>query len=218
MSGGGGAGDGPLKLKVCDISQCEGRCCYDGVYLLPAEEDFLRELVAKVPELAAKLPAEFIVDGYWAGELMGRKTATRPAEYRAADFPAHFTRTRCVFGDDQGFCELEKFARQRGQHPWSFKPTTCWMFPLEDEDGHPVEPVRGPEDDPYRREGYPGYASCVPCGRHDPAGQPWRQAVAREIAYFKAAPQLPLLGSPGHTVDELLAAGNGNAAGKKNPA
>jgi hypothetical protein len=218
MSDGGGAGKGPLKLKVCDITQCEGRCCYDGVYLLPAEEEFLRELVAKVPQLAAKLPAEFIVDGYWNGERMGRKTATRPEQYRAADFPAHFTRTRCVFGDAQGFCELEKFARERGQHPWSFKPTTCWMFPLEDEEGEAVEPVRGPEDDPYRGPDYPGYASCVSCGRHDPEGQPWRQALAREIGYFTEAPQLPLLGSPGHTVDELLAACNGNPAGKKNPA
>lgn len=218
MSCGGGAGNGPLKLKVCDITQCEGRCCYDGVYLLPAEEEFLRELVAKVPALAAKLPSEFIVDGYWNGERMGRKTATRPEQYQSADFPAHFTRTRCVFGDSQGFCELEKFARGRGQHPWSYKPTTCWMFPLEDEDGEPVEPVRGPEDDPYRRPDYPGYASCVPCGRHDPAGVPWRQALAREISYFEGATQLPLLGTPGHTVDELLAAGNADAPGKKNPA
>jgi hypothetical protein len=202
-------------MQACDITRCEGRCCYDGVYLQPGEEQFLRELVAKVPELAAKVPAEFVVDGYWDGEAMGRKTATRPEQYQAADFPAHFTRTRCVFGDSQGFCELEKFARQRGQHPWTFKPTTCWMFPLEDDNGEPVEPVRGPEDDPYRTRDYPGYASCLPCGRHEPAGQPWRQALAGEIGYYTAAPQLPLLGAPGHSVDELLAAGD---PGKKNPA
>jgi hypothetical protein len=210
-----GAGNGPLKLKVCDIDECQGRCCYDGVYLQGAEEQFLRDLLARVPELAAKVPAEFVVDGYWDGELMGRKTATRPEQYSAADFPAHFTRTRCVFGDTRGFCELEKFARGRGQHPWSFKPTTCWMFPLQDEDGKAVEPVRGPEDDPYRTPEYPGYACVVPCGRHDAAGQPWRKALTREIGHLTAAPRLPLLGTPGHTVDELLAAGE---TGKKNPA
>jgi hypothetical protein len=207
-------GNSPLKLKVCDVDQCEGRCCYDGVYLLPAEEEFLRTLVARVPELAARLPVEFIVDGYWNGEYFGRKTATRPARYAAADFPAHFTRTRCVFSDERGFCELEKFARARGQHPWSFKPTTCWMFPLQDDDGEPAEPVRGVEDDPYRGPDYAGYASCVPCGRHDSGGQPWRKALAREIAYLEAAAQLPLLGAPGHTVDELLATGAGT---KKTP-
>ncbi len=194
-----------MKLSVCDISQCEGRCCYDGVYLLPGEEEFLRELVARVPALAAKLPQEFIVDGNWNGEHLGRKTATRPVDYQAADFPAHFTRTRCVFSDAVGLCELEKFACSRGQHPWTFKPATCWMFPLQDQDGDPVEPVRGPEDDPYATAEYAGYASCVSCGRHDPAGVPWQQALAREIAYLRAAPQLPLLGTPGHTVDELLA-------------
>lgn len=201
-----GANEGGLKLSTCDIDKCEGRCCYDGVYLLPAEEEFLRELVARLPWLAAKLPAQFIVDGVWDGEYMGRKTATRPSHFAAADFPAHFTRTRCVFSDERGFCELEKFARQRGQHPWTFKPTTCWMFPLQDDGGVPAEPVRGPADDPYCTPDYPGYASCVPCGRHDPQGLPWREALAREIAYLEQALELPLLGSPGRTVDELLAA------------
>ncbi len=210
-----GAGRGALRLSACDVRQCEGRCCYDGVYLQSNEESFLRELVARAPELAAKLPEEFIIDGWWEGENMGRKTATRPVEYAAADFPAHFTRTRCVFSDAAGFCELEKFARARGQHPWSYKPTTCWMFPLQDEDGKPVEPVRGPEDDPYRTPQYAGYASCLPCGRHDAQGQPWKKSLHREIAYLKAAPRLPLFGSPGHTVDELLAQ---QIAGKKNPA
>lgn len=210
---------GPLKLSVCDIQQCEGRCCYDGVYLLDGEEEFLHELVARVPALAAILPAEFVVDGIWKGERLGRKTATRPVEYKSPDFPAHFTRTRCVFSDAAGYCELEKFARSRGQHPWSFKPTTCWMFPLQDDDGEPAEPVRGPEDDPYVTADYAGYASCVSCGRHDPAGKPWREALAREIACLKAAPRLPMLGTPGHTVDELLAQGpDARREGKKNPA
>jgi hypothetical protein len=213
-----GTGAGPLKLSVCDVRKCEARCCYDGVYLQSAEEDFLRELVARVPALAAKLPEQFIVDGWWNGQFMGRKTATRPAHYQATDFPAHFTRTRCVFGDESGFCELEKFARSRGQHPWTFKPATCWMFPLQEEAGGISEPVRGAADDPYFAGDYAGFASCVSCGRHDPAGEPWQRALAREIAYFEAAPRLPLLGAPGHTVAELLAQGEHAAEdGQKKP-
>ena len=207
-------GDG-LRLNVCDVERCEGRCCYDGVYLQQGEEEFLGELVSKLPALRAKLPATFIVDGYWDGEYFGRKTATRPHEYRSADFPAHFTRTRCVFSDDQGFCELEKFARSNGQHPWSYKPTTCWMFPLQEDEGVAAQPVSGVDDDPYCTAEYPGYASCVPCGRHDPAGKPWREALTREIAWLEAAPMPPKLGTPGHTVDELLAAAQRT---KKNPA
>jgi Protein of unknown function (DUF3109) len=207
-------GNKGLQLKVCDIAQCEGACCYDGVYLLPSEETFLRELVALVPELRAKLPEEFIVDGYWEGERQGRKTATRPHDYKSPDYPAHFARTRCVFADEVGLCELEKLARGRGQHPWTFKPTTCWMFPLQDDAGEPAEPVRDAKDDPYYSKEYPGYASCVSCGRHDANGQPWREALQKEVAYLESAVQLPILGSAGNSAAELLAAG---IPGKKNP-
>jgi hypothetical protein len=92
------------------------------------------------------------------------------------------------------------------------------MFPLQDEDGEPAEPVRGPEDDPYAAPDYAGYASCVTCGKHDSGGRPWRQALEREIAYLESAPQLPLLGSPGHSAAELLSQGrDAEIAGQKKP-
>lgn len=207
--------DTPLLLARCDLGQCEGRCCYDGVYLLPAEERFLEELVSRVPALRAVLPEQFIVDGYWGGSFFGRKTATRPHDYRSADFPAHFSRTRCVFADEKGYCELEKLARANDMHPWSFKPTTCWMFPLQDDNDEPAAPVSGPEDDPYHTSDYPGYATCVPCGSHNAKGRPWREALREEIEYLAQAPRLPLLGTPGHTVGELLAQIEST---KKNPA
>lgn len=194
-----------LRLGSCDVKQCEGMCCYDGVYLEPQEEAFLRELVAKVPQLRVNLPEEFIVDGVWDGEHLGRKTAIRPAQYHSPEFPAHFTRTRCVFGDAQGYCTLESFARARGVHPWTFKPAVCWMFPLDvSEDGKPEPPPVSPDDDPWRTETHPGYATATGCGRHRESGKPWREALAAEIGYLKQARTLPLLGSPGHTVDELL--------------
>lgn len=197
---------GPL-LKPCDVRECEAMCCYDGAYLLEGEEAFLDELLAKVPELAAGLPREYVVDGWWNGERLGRKTATRPQEYMNPGYPAHFTRTRCVFSDEVGYCRLESFARSRGQHPWTFKPAVCWLHPLQDESGTPEAPVASPEEDPYRRPGYPGYSCFTSCGRPRPDGLPWRQVLRREIDYLRAARQLPLLGSPGHTVDELLAQG-----------
>jgi hypothetical protein len=179
------SGDG-LCLSVCDVRACEARCCYDGVYLQPGEERDLRELVAREPALRARLPEEFIVDGYWDGEPLGRKTATRPHEYRSPEFPAHFARTRCVFADDAGFCELQKLALEKRLHPWTFKPTTCWMFPLQDDDGVPAAPVASPAEDPYATPRYPGYANFVPCGRHDPQGRPWRMALHEEIAWLEA--------------------------------
>lgn len=128
---------------------------------------------------------EFIVDGYWDGELLGRKTATRPHDYQDPEYPAHFARTRCVFADSIGYCELQKLALERKLHPWTLKPTTCWMFPLQDDDGVPAAPVASPRDDLYATQQYPGYANYVPCGQHVPEGRPWREALGEEIAWLE---------------------------------
>jgi hypothetical protein len=180
-------------------------CCYDGAYLLEGEEAFLTELLSKVTELREAIPATFVVDGYWNGEKLGRKTATREQAYANPDYPAHFARTRCVFSDAVGYCRLESFARARGQHPWAFKPAVCWMHPLQDEGGEPEAPVASQAEDPYRSPDYPGYSPFTACGRPRADGVHWKIALRNEIAYLRAARQLPLLGSPGHTVDELLA-------------
>jgi hypothetical protein len=197
---------GELRLCHCDVTRCEAMCCYDGAYLDSQEEQFLHELVAKVPQLRAALPDPYVVDGYWNGEPLGRKTATRPHEYRNPQFPAHFMRTRCVFADAIGFCTLEKFARDRGQHPWTFKPSVCWLFPMQESQGEAEAPVADPREDPHQAPDYPGYATVVSCGRHDPAGRPWTQALTGERAWLAQAKSLPILGSEGHSVDELLAA------------
>lgn len=184
-----------LRLKVCEIGQCEAMCCHDGVYLSEAEEARLQRLVEGTPELRARLPAEFIVDGWWYGRKLGRKTATRPHAYRNPAYPAHFPRTRCVFADEAGWCELQKLGLRRQQHPWRYKPFTCWMFPLDATDGEAVPPSADPAEDPYNVRGYPGYVSVVPCGRHDPDGLPWRQALAAELANFEQVKHLPECGS-----------------------
>jgi hypothetical protein len=192
------------RLKSCDVRQCEAMCCYDGAYLYDGEEAFLNELLDRVPELRSQVPAEYVVDGWWAGEKLGRKTATRAQEYRNPEYPVHFARTRCVFSDEVGFCRLESFARARGQHPWTFKPAICWLHPLQEEGGRPEAPVANARVDPYRTTDYPGYSPHTTCGRPQLDGLPWRQVLRKEVRYLRAARQLPILGSPGHTVEELL--------------
>ena len=39
---------GELCMSGCDVLKCEGRCCYDGVYLQPGEEAFLEEFIAEL--------------------------------------------------------------------------------------------------------------------------------------------------------------------------
>ena len=193
-----------LKLIHCDLKTCEAMCCHDGVYLMDGEEGFLQQLVGCTPSLKSLLPEVFVVDGYWNGDFFGRKTATREHQYRNQNYPSHFTRTRCVFADKEGFCELEKLARGRGQHPWTYKPATCWLFPLGVEAGEAIPPPIDPILDPYRQKDYPGYVSVVPCGRHNPQGSPWRETLAKELAYLESVTGLPILGSAGHSVKELV--------------
>jgi hypothetical protein len=195
---------GDLLLSRCDVSKCEAMCCHDGVYLMEGEEQFLRELVDRVPPLKESLPEDFVVDGYWRGELFGRKTATRPHSYLNAEYPTHFPRTRCVFADSVGLCELEKLARRHDLHPWTFKPATCWLFPLNIEASDPAPPPKDPALDPYRFDNYPGYVTCVPCGRHDPNGRTWRETLKEELEYLEAVSGLPILGSEHHSVGDLL--------------
>lgn len=182
-----------LCLSRCDVPACEAMCCHDGVYLMPGEEAFLVELVGRTPKLKSILPDNFVVDGYWQGELYGRKTATRPHDYRNPCYPAHFPKTRCVFADSTGYCELEKLARGRKQHPWKFKPAACWLFPLNVESGEPIPPPTDKTLDPYRTENYAGYATCVPCGQHDPRGKPWKETLKEEILYLESLRALPML-------------------------
>jgi hypothetical protein len=184
-----------LLLKTCNIAECGAMCCHDGVYLSEVEEQRLRQLVDSTPELRARLPAEYVIDGWWNGEHLGRKTATRLHEYRNPAWPAHFPRTRCVFAGEAGLCELQKLGLQRRQHPWRYKPFTCWMFPLDEVDGKALPPSPDPTRDPYRTADYPGFVSAVPCGRHDAAGEPWQRALAHELRHFEAVKALAEFGS-----------------------
>jgi len=174
-----------LRLKTCDLRACEAMCCHDGVYLDEGEERRLRALVERTPALRAHLPEEYIVEGWWNGERLGRKTATRPHSYRNPRWPEHFPRTRCVFADEAGLCELQKLGVQQQQHRWRYKPFTCWMFPLDEQEGEAVAPDAAAQDDPHNVPGYPGYVSVVPCGRHEPQGEPWRLALAGELQRYE---------------------------------
>jgi hypothetical protein len=184
-----------LRLKTCELAECEAMCCHDGVYLSAEEERRLKQLVDSTPALRARLPAEYVVDGWWNGHPLGRKTATRPHAYRNTEWPAHFPRTRCVFADEAGRCELQKLGLQRKRHAWRYKPFTCWMFPLDERDGRALPPSADPAGDPYRTAQYPGFVSVVPCGRHDPEGQPWQRALARELQHFDEVKTLAEFGS-----------------------
>ncbi|WP_028775506.1 AAA family ATPase [Shimazuella kribbensis] len=172
------------KIKSCSL-RCDAICCYDGVYLLEDEEELLKTTVNKYPTYFEHLPEEFIVDGNWQDIQVGRKTAVRPHIYKS-DYPAHFEQTRCVFALEGGLCSLQKAATALDFHPWKFKPTACWSFPIRLKNGHISGPPAIDEQDPdYIDETYPGYSKFVPCGKHHDDGMSWSRHYQQELQYLK---------------------------------
>ncbi|GFO64521.1 hypothetical protein M1B72_16415 [Geomonas paludis] len=197
--------DVTMLVKGCDPAGCQGLCCYDGVYLLPGEDELIRAVVGRYPEHFAGLPGEYIVAGSWPDGTRGVKTATRPFAFTTDAFPPHFNHTRCVFATSDHMCLLQGLAVHLGVHKWTFKPTACWLFPLTIKEGELAPPPLPGEPDPdYVDESYPGYVTFVPCGTFAPDGNPWQQAFADEIAFFDAVDQLPLWANRGLPLEEII--------------
>lgn len=187
--------EGKVRLKICNLAECEATCCYDGAYLSPDDERRLAAAIAEDPEFFAFLPKPSVVIGRWRDAEAGRKTEVKPHQYRNPDFPRHFNATRCVFASDDGRCSLQAFAISRGLHPWTYKPSACWLHPLNVEAGELTPPPVLAADDPSRMDDeYPGFVSFTPCGRHCDDGAPWREVLADEIAYFEERRRTPTEG------------------------
>lgn len=170
------------RLRRCDLAVCEGVCCYDGAWLTADDEQRIRAALREMDGAFPQVPKVKITTVHTPSGS-GRKTATRPYTYRHR--PAHFTDTRCVFADDDGRCSLQLAAVEAGRPPWTWKPLACWLHPLRlGEGGAALVPPASPGADPDASEGYPGYATFTPCGEHRPDGEPWRDLLAEEQAWF----------------------------------
>ena len=177
------------RLERCTLSQCEAMCCYDGVYFMNEEEEAaIRYVVKEFPGHFPSVPEEFVQNGYWQGQFFGRKTLTVPHTYQNPDYPKHFAQTRCVFAEADGTCSLETLARSKSIHPWTFKPSTCWIHPADDTGDGLEAPPLGPDDDPFNcGPGYPGYASFTSCGKNcgPDRGDHWAVALESERHYYQ---------------------------------
>lgn len=180
------------KLKACDIDSCKGMCCYDGIYLMNGEEEYLKNIVKEFKEYFSFLPDDFIVDGNWKNIVTGRKTEVRKYNSVASDYPDHFEKTLCVFAKDDGKCSLQSLAYELNIHKWTFKPVGCWMFPLRLENGKITPPPIYSKDDPdYFDESYPGYSTYTRCGKYSEDGKPYEKSLNEEIEFIQEMPTLP---------------------------
>jgi len=190
-------------LARCELSDCRGTCCHDGVYLADDEADAIEELVSQSREefsaLGAILPDACVIYGHESGIAAGRKTATIsvPRDVQADDYPTHFPATRCVFLLPDSRCSLQVMAEQRGLPKWHYKPATCWLHPLSllTEGGRtPVLTLHDEGSDPQSRLGYPGFVPHTHCGRTCEGGAPAAEVLAEELTALGALGGRDLLG------------------------
>jgi Fe-S-cluster containining protein len=165
---------------------CEARCCYDGVYLIEGEEEKINGVVRENPQFFRHLPKEYIVDGS-RGETKGRKTSIKAHEYQSPDFPQHFTKTRCVFGESDGACSLQTASKVLTENDWTFKPKACRLHPLKTMNIEYFAPSTSIENDKYNiGVNYPGYVSYTACGVNRLDGVLWTIALQRDIEDFES--------------------------------
>lgn len=178
--------DDSFCVKSFNCSTCQAMCCYDGVYVSAKEEKRIKRFVIEHKEFFQDLPETLFEYSNWMGVVEGRKTKTKDFHYSNPEYPKHFNDTRCVFALDNGACSLQVVATKLGLHPWSVKPQSCWLFPLDvDENGDVLPPPANKEKDPnYIKGVYEGYVSALPCGQCNSTGADWRETYINEIEYF----------------------------------
>lgn len=176
------------KISRCNLANCRGMCCYDGVYIeyevKVALDVLIEDRRSDLAALGAVVPNEAVVVAEWRGEKQGYKTATKPYPFSAAvsDYPSHFNETACVFHMDDGRCALQALAVQDGRHPWDYKPPSCWLHPI-DLSGEVIT-LYDETNDPYNLPGYPGYVSQTVCGRSDACGAKAVTILSEELEYL----------------------------------
>lgn len=180
-------------IQLCDLETCRATCCHDGVFLSEEEAFVIRRLIEENAEHLQNYGIEVSVESVVADGRGSFRTALRPASGAelAADFPTHFAKTRCVFLDDRNRCALQRLSDDLGRDSWFYKPIGCWMHPLtlrpvSQREARPVLRLPDTVNDPFCGPGYPGFASCTPCGRVCEAGRPAREVLAAELKTLSA--------------------------------
>ena len=174
-------------MKTMDCLHCDGRCCYDGVYITTDEENEINKLIRKYPEYFQQVPPIFTEAGEWGFLFHGKRTIRVSHEYLSTDYPSHFLPTKCVFAYSNGECALQKVATEKGYHPWKFKPASCWQFPLIglfNENAMERPHYFGMKDPGYCDDEHPGYLAFMPCSKTDSEGITWKRVFKNEIQYY----------------------------------
>lgn len=174
-----------MRQMAC--ATCDNRCCYDGVYVTSDEESRIKALRKRFPAYFAKIPNDFTEEGQWGFLFGGKRTKRKPHRYTKPDYPEHFGQTKCVLALPNGECAPQRAGADQGYHPWRFKPSICWKFPLIGlfNDNAMEKPHYFGEPDPHAYDDTQrGYLSFLPCAVVDEQGVSWKQVYRHELLHF----------------------------------
>ena len=177
-------------LRQCELRQCKGMCCYDGVYVNEEEEEVIGSVWRKNREFfsstGVSCESEPIIETEWNGKK-GRKTLvkSRVLSQIVDNFPTHFNNTACVFLTTEGYCSLQLLGVMQGKHKWYYKPLTCSLHPIFVSLLNKRVFLPTDETDPHNSEGYPGYTSKTRCGKICSEGPLATESLAEELQYLK---------------------------------
>lgn len=186
------------RLRACGPQRkCRAECCSHGVRLDPAEAgrvaDIVREHPAFFSHLSRVKQALVPIDDPNLGRVFftevvtadgsGKNGIRRSMGAGKTINIAEHGDPMCVFALEDRRCSLQVASVALGLHPWTFKPTACWLFPLK----YSVHELT--DNKKYYRLDWAGAVrpevADYPCSRVDPGGDRATGVLQQEITYFK---------------------------------
>jgi hypothetical protein len=189
---------GEVRLRACGPHRkCRAECCSQGARIEAAEAARLQEFVrahptyfahldrvkqALVPVVVAGLGRVFFTEvvtpeGPGRNGIRGNAAAGRAINMEEHRDPM------CVFALEDRRCSLQVASAALGFHPWAYKPTGCWLFPLKQSMHSSADGKK------YYRLDWAGAerpeVADYPCSRPDADGGRAPKVLHEEIAYFK---------------------------------
>lgn len=187
-----------IKLRACSAQRkCRAECCSQGVRIEAEEAKRLAEFVrlnpayfehlgrvkqalipVQLPEFGRVFFTEVVTpEGPGKNGIRGAMAAGKDINMDEHRDPM------CVFALEDRRCSLQVASAALGLHPWTYKPTGCWLFPLK----YSVHNLEGNKKC-YRLD-WAGAArpevADYPCSRLDPDGRRAARVLHQEILFFK---------------------------------
>ncbi len=113
----------PLIFTFRFSCQCNGECCYYGVYADSTEHQDLLNIKDKI------IP--FMDDSQTTDVSKWFESPVEDKDFTSGiAVGTELHNNKCVFLDKLGLCSLQKLALSEKEHKWKYKPIYCILFPL----------------------------------------------------------------------------------------